>query len=196
MDKDLLFIRVSLSLLTYSEIPCTYPNFQDSYFDIFLVIHLTVIARDFSCWWESILSSCWVYSVSNGKEHQKQELYCFWGVEHLQCMGLTSLPPSVSRRQFLCERSPWCQRKWWSCSCLCSLPVPVCPKLSMPVKHLCRAQSFLSERLSNHCQDLHQWIRLAHNRDKQSSCDYGNEPLGCMKCWETIKWLHNWWLLD
>jgi hypothetical protein len=45
MDEELLFICMSLGLLTYSEIPCTYPNFQDSYFDIFLVILL--IAQTF-----------------------------------------------------------------------------------------------------------------------------------------------------
>jgi hypothetical protein len=27
----------------------------------------------------------------------------------------------------------------------------------------------------------------------ESSCEFGNEPSGSVKCWETIKWLHNWW---
>jgi hypothetical protein len=35
------------------------------------------------------------------------------------------------------------------------------------------------------------WIGLA--QDSSSEC--GNEPLGCIKCWETIEWLHNWWAL-
>jgi hypothetical protein len=30
----------------------------------------------------------------------------------------------------------------------------------------------------------------------ESSCECGNEPSGSMKCWETIEWLHNWWLLE
>jgi hypothetical protein len=29
----------------------------------------------------------------------------------------------------------------------------------------------------------------------ESSCEFGNEPLGSVKCWETIEWLHNWWPL-
>jgi hypothetical protein len=30
----------------------------------------------------------------------------------------------------------------------------------------------------------------------ESSCEHGNEPLGSIKCWETIKWLHRWWPLE
>jgi hypothetical protein len=36
------------------------------------------------------------------------------------------------------------------------------------------------------------WIGLAQ---VESSCECGNEPSGFLKCWETIKWLHNWWPL-
>jgi hypothetical protein len=30
----------------------------------------------------------------------------------------------------------------------------------------------------------------------ESSCECGNEPSGSIKCWETIKLLHNLWLLE
>jgi hypothetical protein len=30
----------------------------------------------------------------------------------------------------------------------------------------------------------------------ESSCERGYEPSGSIKCWETIKWLHNWWSLE
>jgi hypothetical protein len=33
------------------------------------------------------------------------------------------------------------------------------------------------------------WIDLAQDRDK--SCECGNEPLGSIKCWEVLEWLHN-----
>jgi hypothetical protein len=39
-------------------------------------------------------------------------------------------------------------------------------------------------------------IRLAQNRDKWRACECGYEPSGSIKCWETIKWLHNWWPLE
>jgi hypothetical protein len=26
----------------------------------------------------------------------------------------------------------------------------------------------------------------------ENSCECGNEPLGSIKCWKTIEWLHNW----
>jgi hypothetical protein len=29
----------------------------------------------------------------------------------------------------------------------------------------------------------------------ENSSECGNEPLGFIKCWETIEWLHNWWPL-
>jgi hypothetical protein len=29
-----------------------------------------------------------------------------------------------------------------------------------------------------------------------SSCEFGIEPSGSKKCWETIKWPHNWWPLE
>jgi hypothetical protein len=34
------------------------------------------------------------------------------------------------------------------------------------------------------------WIGLAQDRE----CGY--EPSGSLKCWEAIKWLHNWWPLE
>jgi hypothetical protein len=33
------------------------------------------------------------------------------------------------------------------------------------------------------------WIGLYQDRDK---CEFGDEPSGSIKCWETIEWLHNW----
>jgi hypothetical protein len=33
------------------------------------------------------------------------------------------------------------------------------------------------------------WICLAL---VESSCEFRVEPLGSMKCWETIEWLNNW----
>jgi hypothetical protein len=36
------------------------------------------------------------------------------------------------------------------------------------------------------------WICPAQDRRQvESSCEFGNEPSGSMKCWETIEWLHN-----
>jgi hypothetical protein len=33
------------------------------------------------------------------------------------------------------------------------------------------------------------WIGLAQDRDRwESSCEFGIEPSGSMKCWETIEW--------
>jgi hypothetical protein len=29
----------------------------------------------------------------------------------------------------------------------------------------------------------------------ESSCEFGTEPSGCIKCWETIVWPNNWWPL-
>jgi hypothetical protein len=52
--------------------------------------------------------------------------------------------------QILCEQSPWCQRKWWACSWVCSSPASpfsVCPELSMSFKHPCTAHAFFPERL-------------------------------------------------
>jgi hypothetical protein len=37
------------------------------------------------------------------------------------------------------------------------------------------------------------WLRTGK---VESSCECGNEPLGSIKCWETIEWLHNWWALE
>jgi hypothetical protein len=30
---------------------------------------------------------------------------------------------------------------------------------------------------------------------KERSRECGNEPIGSIKFWETIQWLHNWWPL-
>jgi hypothetical protein len=32
------------------------------------------------------------------------------------------------------------------------------------------------------------WIGLAQDRNRWSSCEFGIEPSGSMKCWETIEW--------
>jgi hypothetical protein len=33
------------------------------------------------------------------------------------------------------------------------------------------------------------WIGLAQDKEQvESSCEFGIEPSGSMKCWETIKW--------
>jgi hypothetical protein len=32
-------------------------------------------------------------------------------------------------------------------------------------------------------------------RQVESSCECSYEPSGSITCWETIKWLHNWWPL-
>jgi hypothetical protein len=41
------------------------------------------------------------------------------------------------------------------------------------------------------------WIGLAQDRDKwRALVNRGYEPSGCIKCWKTIKWLHNWWPLE
>jgi hypothetical protein len=35
-----------------------------------------------------------------------------------------------------------------------------------------------------------EWISL------ESSCEFGIEPSGSIKCWETIEWPNNWWPLE
>jgi hypothetical protein len=55
--------------------------------------------------------------------------------------------------RILSEQSPWCQRKLWACSWLCSSPVSpflVTVSLDFP----CTAHAFFPERLSNHCQGI------------------------------------------
>jgi hypothetical protein len=32
------------------------------------------------------------------------------------------------------------------------------------------------------------WIGLAKDRNRWSCCEFGIEPSGSMKCWETIEW--------
>jgi hypothetical protein len=43
-----------------------------------------------------------VHSASNRNEYQKQKNKCFWGVECCRCVGLTALPPTVSRPSRQC----------------------------------------------------------------------------------------------
>jgi hypothetical protein len=31
------------------------------------------------------------------------------------------------------------------------------------------------------------WIYLTHDRDQEGSCEHGNEPSGCIKCWEILE---------
>jgi hypothetical protein len=45
--------------------------------------------------------------------------------------------------RILCEQSPWCQRKWWACSWLCSSPVSPF-SASVSVEFLCTAHAFFS----------------------------------------------------
>jgi hypothetical protein len=43
-----------------------------------------------------------VYSASNRNEYRKHKKKCFWGVERCRCIGLTTLPPSISRLSGQC----------------------------------------------------------------------------------------------
>jgi hypothetical protein len=53
-----------------------------------------------------------------------------------------------------CEQFPWCQRKWWKCSWLCSLPfLPFLVSVSLDFP--CTAHAFFPQNLSNHCQSVH-----------------------------------------
>jgi hypothetical protein len=42
------------------------------------------------------------------------------------------------------------------------------------------------------------WIGLIRLRTGISggSCEHGNEPLGSIKCWDVLEWMHNWMLLN
>jgi hypothetical protein len=41
------------------------------------------------------------------------------------------------------------------------------------------------------------WIGLAQDRDKRRALvNVVMNLRGSIKCWETIKWLHNWWPLE
>jgi hypothetical protein len=40
------------------------------------------------------------------------------------------------------------------------------------------------------------WIGLAQDRDRWSSCEFGIEPSGSIKCWETIACPNNWGPLE
>jgi hypothetical protein len=35
------------------------------------------------------------------------------------------------------------------------------------------------------------WIGLAQDRDRDTSCEFGSEPLGSINCWETIECPNN-----
>jgi hypothetical protein len=41
-----------------------------------------------------------------------------------------------------------------------------------------------------------EWMVWLNIGQVESSCECNNEPSGSMKCWETIKWLQNWWPLE
>jgi hypothetical protein len=44
--------------------------------------------------------------------------------------------------------------------------------------------------------DVH-WIGLAQDRNTtESSCEFGIEASGSMKCCENIEWPNNWWPLE
>jgi hypothetical protein len=77
--------------------------------------------------------------------------------------------------RILYEKSPWCQRKLWACSCLCFSsvsPFSLRPASSIPFKHLCTAHAFFPERLSNHCQGLHRtFCEIFTNFDAPSFSD-------------------------
>jgi hypothetical protein len=41
------------------------------------------------------------------------------------------------------------------------------------------------------------WIGLAQARDKwRALVNVVMNPLGFIKCWEILEWLHNWWCLE
>jgi hypothetical protein len=40
------------------------------------------------------------------------------------------------------------------------------------------------------------WIGLAQEGQVESSCEFGIELFGSIKCWETIEWHNNWWPLE
>jgi hypothetical protein len=61
---------------------------------------------------------------------------------------LFSLPELI-----LCKQTPWCQRKWWACSWLCSSPVfPI--SVSVSVDFPCTTNVFFPKRAYNHCQGV------------------------------------------
>jgi hypothetical protein len=40
------------------------------------------------------------------------------------------------------------------------------------------------------------WINLAQDRDQWGgSCEHGNEPSGCIKCWKIFEYLNDWGVL-
>jgi hypothetical protein len=41
------------------------------------------------------------------------------------------------------------------------------------------------------------WIGVAKDRNRwRAHVEFGVEPSGSIKCWETIEWHNNWWPLE
>jgi hypothetical protein len=82
------------------------------------------------------------------------EVFAYFHSVAVKChISMRNWPPE----QILCEQFPWCQRTWWACSWLCSLPgSPFSASVSfdMSFKFSCTAHAFIPKRLSNHCQRL------------------------------------------
>jgi hypothetical protein len=62
----------------------------------------------------------------------------------------------------------------------------------------------VQELLSNLSQRHSLILKVYHNRNIEMctrlfklmiSCEHGDEPSGCLNCWEFPEWLHNWQLL-
>jgi hypothetical protein len=81
--------------------------------------------------------------------------------------------------QILYEQSPWCERKWWACSWLCSShvsPFSVCPETIMPFKRSCNSKllfklSFIHQTYitsTTHTQ-RHSYI-VTHSHSLATSC--------------------------
>jgi hypothetical protein len=99
--------------------------------------------------WDGALS--WCNSPSSFVAEVRGEVFAYFhafSVKHHSIMrnGLFGLPGRI-----LCEQSPWCQRKLWSCSWLYSSPVSPF-SVSMRLDDPCMSHSFFPERFSNQCQ--------------------------------------------
>jgi hypothetical protein len=85
--SQFLTLPASLSLSLFTSSGST-PDEVNEYFPIYLILPAALGPG--------------VYLASNRNEYQKRKKkYCFWGVEH-RCVGLTTLPPSVSRLSRQC----------------------------------------------------------------------------------------------